>query len=95
MREISTQAIIDAVKDSAIKANFELGDDVVRAFKDGIEKEDSPVGKDILNQLIEELAYYRQFLPGVLGAWYGKEAPISLIRTCPCSSNKTQPTARG
>ncbi len=53
MREISTQIIIDAVKDSATKANFELGDDVVQAFKDGIEKEDSPVGKDILNQLLE------------------------------------------
>ena len=53
MREVSTQIIIDAVKDSAIKANFELGDDVVQAFKDGIEKEESPVGKDILNQLLE------------------------------------------
>jgi fumarate hydratase subunit alpha len=53
MRKISTRAIIDAVKDSAVKANFELGEDVVQAFKDGIEKEDSPVGKDILNQLIE------------------------------------------
>lgn len=53
MREISTQAIIDAVKDSAVKANFELGEDVVQAFRDGLETEDSPVGKDILNQLIE------------------------------------------
>jgi len=53
MREISTQIIIDAVEDSAAKANFELGDDVVQAFKDGIEKEESPVGKDILNQLLE------------------------------------------
>jgi len=53
MREISTQAIIDEVKASAVKANFELGDDVVKAFRDGIEKEVSPVGKDILNQLIE------------------------------------------
>jgi len=53
MREISTQAIIDAVKQAAIKTNFELGDDVVQAFKDSIEKEASPVGKDILNQLIE------------------------------------------
>ena len=53
MREISTQAIIEAVKGSAIKANFELGEDVVQAFRDGVEKEDSPVGKDILNQLIE------------------------------------------
>ena len=50
MREISTQTIIDAVKASAMKANFELGDDVVKAFRDGIEKEVSPVGKDILNQ---------------------------------------------
>lgn len=53
MREISVRAIIDGVKDAAIKANFELGSDVIQAFKDGIEKEDSPVGKDILNQLIE------------------------------------------
>ncbi len=53
MRKISTQTIVDAVKGSAIKANFELGDDVLQAFKDGLEKEDSPVGKDILNQLIE------------------------------------------
>jgi len=53
MREISTQTIIDAVKASAMKANFELGDDVVKAFRDGIEKEVSPVGKNILNQLIE------------------------------------------
>lgn len=53
MREISTQAIIDAVKQAAINANFELGDDVIRAFKEGIEKEVSPVGKDILRQLIE------------------------------------------
>ncbi len=53
MREISTQAIIDAVKDAAIKANFELGDDVIQALTDGITKEDSLVGKDILNQLLE------------------------------------------
>ncbi|MBW1852434.1 MAG: fumarate hydratase [Deltaproteobacteria bacterium] len=53
MHEISTQAIIDAVKDSAIKANFELGDDVVHSLKEGIKNEESPVGKDILNQLIK------------------------------------------
>ncbi len=53
MRQISTQAIIDAVKYAAIKANFELGEDVVQAFKEGLKKEESPVGKDILNQLVE------------------------------------------
>ena len=53
MREISTRDIVDAVRNSAIKANFELGQDVVQAFRDGLEKESSPVGKDILNRLIE------------------------------------------
>jgi fumarate hydratase subunit alpha len=53
MREISTQAIIDAVKNASISANYELGEDVVRAFEDGLTKEESPVGRDILNQLIE------------------------------------------
>jgi fumarate hydratase subunit alpha len=53
MREISTQAIVDAVKNASISANYELGEDVVRAFEDGLTKEESPVGRDILNQLIE------------------------------------------
>ena len=46
-------SIVDAVKDAAIKANFELGDDVNDAFKDALSSEESPVGKDILDQLIE------------------------------------------
>jgi fumarate hydratase subunit alpha len=53
MREISTQAIIDAVKNASISTNYELGEDVVRAFENGLTKEESPVGRDILNQLIE------------------------------------------
>ncbi len=84
MREISTQTIIEAVKDSAIKANFELGDDVVRAFKDGIETEDSPVGKDVLNQLIENSEIARnERVPmcqdtglGVIFAEIGQEVSI-------------------
>lgn len=53
MREISIQAIIDAVKNASITANYELGEDVVQAFKTGLEKEESPVGIDIFNRLIE------------------------------------------
>lgn len=53
MREISTQTIVNAIKDAAIKANFELGDDIVQAFKEGLTQEESPVGRDILNRLIE------------------------------------------
>ena len=60
MRQISTQSIIDAVKDAAIHANFELGDDVVNALKHALTYEESPVGKDILNQLIENANIARE-----------------------------------
>jgi fumarate hydratase subunit alpha len=53
MRQIATQTIIHAVKDAAVQTNFELGQDVVQAFKKGLAKEESPVGKEILGQLIE------------------------------------------
>ena len=42
MRQISTHAIIDAVKDSAIRANIELGEDVIHAFEDALNHEESP-----------------------------------------------------
>ena len=60
MRRISTKTIIDAVKASVIKANFELGDDVVHAFKDALKNEESLVGKDILNRLIENADIARE-----------------------------------
>ena len=53
MRQISTKEIIEAVKDSAIQANYELGEDVVQTLKDSLNNEESPVGKEILAQLIE------------------------------------------
>ncbi|UCF85493.1 MAG: fumarate hydratase [Desulfobacteraceae bacterium] len=60
MRQISTQSIIGAVKDTAIRANFELSDDVVNALKHALTYEESPVGKDILNQLIENANIARE-----------------------------------
>ncbi len=53
MREISTQTIVDAVKDASIRANLELGDDVVQALESALEHEESNVGKDILQKLLE------------------------------------------
>jgi fumarate hydratase subunit alpha len=60
MRQISTQSIINAVKDTAVRANFELGDDVVNALKHALTYEESPVGKDILTQLIENASIARE-----------------------------------
>jgi fumarate hydratase subunit alpha len=53
MREIQSEAIKDAVAKLCIDANCLLGDDVVQAFKDGLKVEESPAGKDILNQLLD------------------------------------------
>lgn len=53
MREISAKTIRAAVRDAAIKANYELGEDVLGAFRAALKKEESPVGREILEKLIE------------------------------------------
>jgi fumarate hydratase subunit alpha len=53
MKEIQFDRIKDAVAKLCIDANCLLGDDIVQAFKDGLKTEESPAGKDILNQLLD------------------------------------------
>jgi len=53
MKEIQFDAVRDTVAKLCIDANCLLGDDVVQAFKDGLKIEESPAGKDILNQLLD------------------------------------------
>jgi fumarate hydratase subunit alpha len=52
MREVHVDRIVDAVRQLAISANIELGDDVVRTLEKAIEREESPTGRDILMHLI-------------------------------------------
>jgi len=60
MRRISTQKVIRVVRDLAITANLELGEDVIHAFKDALKNETSPSGKEILVQLIENARIARE-----------------------------------
>ncbi|UCD19172.1 MAG: fumarate hydratase [candidate division WOR-3 bacterium] len=53
MREVSSQVIVDTVARLCMEANYYLGDDVIKAFEQGLQKEESPTGKDILNQLLK------------------------------------------
>jgi fumarate hydratase subunit alpha len=53
MKEIQFDRIRDTVAKLCIDANCLLGDDVVQAFKDGLAAEESPAGKDILKQLLD------------------------------------------
>lgn len=55
MREIEVKQISEAVAKLCMEANFELPSDVLEALKDAVSKEESPLGVDILNQLIENV----------------------------------------
>ncbi len=53
MRQISTDAIIEAVKKISIDASFDLGHDVVEAMENARRVEESPVGRGILDQVLD------------------------------------------
>ncbi|MBN6188823.1 fumarate hydratase [Aneurinibacillus sp. BA2021] len=52
MRELHVKEITAAVKRLCMEANYELGGDVVKAFQTAAQKEESPVGKGVLDQLL-------------------------------------------
>jgi fumarate hydratase subunit alpha len=60
MREIHVERIVDAVRDLAIRANIELGEDIISAFERALDREESPTGKDILKRLIENARIARE-----------------------------------
>ena len=53
MREIKTSEITDAVAELCIRANYELDDDIRQALEAAAAREKSPIGRDVLNQLVE------------------------------------------
>ncbi len=53
MREIKAKDITETVARLSKEANFYLGDDVIAALKKAREQEESPAGRQILDQLLE------------------------------------------
>jgi fumarate hydratase subunit alpha len=53
MREIKTSVITQAVARLCQEANFILGDDVLAAIKQAHKTEESPLGREVLSQLID------------------------------------------
>jgi fumarate hydratase subunit alpha len=60
IREINTREITDAVKRLSVEANEQLGEDVLLGFQKALKNEVSPVGKEILDQLIENARLARE-----------------------------------
>ena len=55
MRTIHTDEIIKNIKEMCIEANLSLTEDMKCRFKNATESEKSPLGKQILNQLQENM----------------------------------------
>jgi fumarate hydratase subunit alpha len=65
VREVDVGIITDKVKALCMEANFELGQDVLDAFQKAKEKEESPAGIEILEQLEENASIARQERVGI------------------------------
>ena len=59
VREISAKTIADTVARLSMEANFDLEEDVLKALKSGLGAEQSPVGKEIFSQLLENASVAR------------------------------------
>jgi len=53
MREIKANQIKDKIKELFLKANFYINPDLMQRLKKALEEETSPIGKYVLNMIIE------------------------------------------
>ena len=60
MREVRVDEIRQVIKEMCIDANYNLGEDVMRAFKKALDTEESAAGKDAMEQLIENANIARE-----------------------------------
>lgn len=55
MREVNVDKVTENIKEMCIEANHFLTDDMKKVFKNAVASEKSPLGKQVLNQLNENL----------------------------------------
>jgi fumarate hydratase subunit alpha len=60
MKEINVKEITGAVKQAAMDANYELGDDMLHAFERGRVQEESPAGREVFRLLLENARIARE-----------------------------------
>lgn len=60
MREVQVSEITKAVKEMCISINYELSEDMSCALRAAVDKEESPLGKQVLEQLQENLVIARE-----------------------------------
>ncbi|MFQ5924924.1 MAG: fumarate hydratase [Dehalococcoidia bacterium] len=53
IREISSKTVTETVARLCQEANFDLGDDVLKSLREARDKEESPLGRQVLEQILE------------------------------------------
>ncbi len=53
MRELPASLITQAIREMAMSSNYHIGEDVLEALKKAVHTEESPTGREILEQIIE------------------------------------------
>ncbi len=62
MREIETHLVVERIKEASIKANYELGEDTISALSSALDEEESPLGREIIQKLLENARIAREEL---------------------------------
>ena len=60
MRSIPFATIKAKIKEACIETNYILGEDVIKSFQRALDQEESPLGREILSQLIENARIARE-----------------------------------
>jgi len=55
VRKVHVSEITEAVKELTIKANYEIPQETIELFKEALEKEESPLGREVLEQILENV----------------------------------------
>lgn len=84
MREIHYEQIVEAVRKIAIKANYEIPEDVELAYQEAIKREESELGREVLQQILlnikaakeEQMAYCQDTGVAVVFVDIGQEVHV-------------------
>ena len=60
MREVHYDQIVEAVREIAIKANYEIPEDVELAYQSAIKREESEIGREVLSQILLNIKSARE-----------------------------------
>ncbi len=53
MRQINAEKIVNSVERVCVDANYNLGEDLITSLKNSLAKEESPLGKEVIMQILE------------------------------------------